>query len=149
MLMRSALFWGITRRRVVIVYRGESWPLKMGPIRCPETSVNSYHTMPRNIPEERRSQFVNLSSSCKMSRYRVRELRLQTFYLWINPKALSYIVAMSALEHTSVLSMLASDWSVLDRCDWGWMQSLSLSLTGWLCVWANDPVGCGVFAKDS
>jgi hypothetical protein len=28
----------------------------MGPTRCPETSVNSYHTTPRNIPEERRSQ---------------------------------------------------------------------------------------------
>jgi hypothetical protein len=27
----------------------------MGPIRCPETSVNDYHTTPRNIPEERRS----------------------------------------------------------------------------------------------
>jgi hypothetical protein len=27
----------------------------MGPLRCPETSVNSYHTTPRNIPEELRS----------------------------------------------------------------------------------------------
>jgi hypothetical protein len=31
-----------------------SWPVKMGPIRCPETSLNNYHTTPRNIPEERR-----------------------------------------------------------------------------------------------
>jgi hypothetical protein len=29
-----------------------SWPLKMGPIRCPETSVNDYHSTLRNIPEE-------------------------------------------------------------------------------------------------
>jgi hypothetical protein len=29
--------------------------VNMGPRRCPETSVNSYHTTPRNIPEERRS----------------------------------------------------------------------------------------------
>jgi hypothetical protein len=29
-------------------------PLKMGPIRCPETSVNNYHMTPRNIPEDRR-----------------------------------------------------------------------------------------------
>jgi hypothetical protein len=29
--------------------------VKMGPILCPETSVNNYHTTPRNIPEERRS----------------------------------------------------------------------------------------------
>jgi hypothetical protein len=27
----------------------------MGQIRCPETSVNNYHTTARNIPEERRS----------------------------------------------------------------------------------------------
>jgi hypothetical protein len=32
-------------------------PVKMGPIRCPETSVNYYHTTPRNTPEERRFQF--------------------------------------------------------------------------------------------
>jgi hypothetical protein len=31
----------------------DSWPLKMGPIRCPETSVNNYHTTLRNITEER------------------------------------------------------------------------------------------------
>jgi hypothetical protein len=33
----------------------DSLPVKMGSIRCPETSVNSCHTTPRNIPEERRS----------------------------------------------------------------------------------------------
>ena len=32
----------------------------MGPICCPEMSVNSYHTMLLNIPEERRSQFIML-----------------------------------------------------------------------------------------
>jgi hypothetical protein len=30
----------------------------MGPMRCPETSINNYHTTPRNIPEERRSSFI-------------------------------------------------------------------------------------------
>jgi hypothetical protein len=34
----------------------DSWPVK-GPIRCPETPVNNYHTTPRNIPEERRSNY--------------------------------------------------------------------------------------------
>jgi hypothetical protein len=34
------------------------WHVKMGLIRCPETSVNSFHTTPRNIPEERRSQLI-------------------------------------------------------------------------------------------
>jgi hypothetical protein len=76
MLMMSPLLWGITQRRVVFLYRrfgttyrshlqGQrssrrvtkswtSWPFKMGPIRCPETSVKDYHSKLRNIPEERR-----------------------------------------------------------------------------------------------
>jgi hypothetical protein len=28
--------------------------VKMGPIRCPETSVNNYHTTPCNYPEDHR-----------------------------------------------------------------------------------------------
>ena len=67
---KYAVFWGIMLRRVVIVYRRfgttyrshiqgstswTSWPLKMGPIRRPETSVKDYHSTLRNIPEERRS----------------------------------------------------------------------------------------------
>jgi hypothetical protein len=47
-IVKSAVFWGITRRRVVIVYR-----------RCPETSVNNYHTTPRNTPEDR--NFINIA----------------------------------------------------------------------------------------
>ena len=35
---------------------GTSWPLQMGPLRCPETSVKDCHSTLRNIPEERRSQ---------------------------------------------------------------------------------------------
>jgi hypothetical protein len=69
MLMKSAVFWGIMQCRVVIVYRrfgtmyrsssselsySDSWPVRMGPVRCPETSVNNYHTTPRNTPEDRR-----------------------------------------------------------------------------------------------
>jgi hypothetical protein len=30
----------------------------MGPTRCPESSVNNYHTTTRNIPEERKSQKI-------------------------------------------------------------------------------------------
>ena len=66
--MRSALFWDITRRRMLFtdvsgqrigpIFTGKKSE-KMKPIRCPETSVNSYHTTPRNIPEERR--FYELS----------------------------------------------------------------------------------------
>jgi hypothetical protein len=32
----------------------ESWPVKMGPTRCPETSVNNYHTTPCNYPKDHR-----------------------------------------------------------------------------------------------
>jgi hypothetical protein len=32
------------------------WPLKIGLIGCPETSVRNYHYTLRNIPEEIRSQ---------------------------------------------------------------------------------------------
>jgi hypothetical protein len=40
-------------------------PLKMGPIRYPETSVNDCHTTLRNTPEQRRSQVTNcLSHRC-------------------------------------------------------------------------------------
>jgi hypothetical protein len=77
MLMRSVLFWALTQRRVVILYRRfgttyrshlkgsrspmkllrwTSWPLKIGPIRCPEASVKDYHSTLRNTPEERRPQ---------------------------------------------------------------------------------------------
>jgi hypothetical protein len=67
---------GITQRWVVVLYRRfgsnyrshlkeskspkrklSSWtsrPLKMGPIGYPETSVQSYHSTLRNIPDERR-----------------------------------------------------------------------------------------------
>jgi hypothetical protein len=36
-------------------YPWNALPLKMGPIRCPETSVPNYHSMLRKILEERRS----------------------------------------------------------------------------------------------
>jgi hypothetical protein len=77
MMTRSALFWDITQRQVVILYRrfgttyrspfkGQeakeentswiSWQLKMWPIRCPVTSVEDYHLTLHNIPEQGRSQ---------------------------------------------------------------------------------------------
>jgi hypothetical protein len=36
--------------------------VKMGPICCPETSVNDYRTTPRNIPEERRFHVTVIAS---------------------------------------------------------------------------------------
>jgi hypothetical protein len=67
LFLRPAIFWAVMHRRVVILYRrfgttfrskdaGQlhwtSWLLKMGPIRCPETSVKDYHSTLRNIAEE-------------------------------------------------------------------------------------------------
>jgi hypothetical protein len=64
--IRSVLFWDITQRWVVVLYqrfgttcrvhrRGSTEPVIMGPIGCPETSVQNYHSTLCNIPEERRS----------------------------------------------------------------------------------------------
>jgi len=57
--MRSALFWNITQRVVLISY----WRFRttyrshlQGPIGCPETSVRNYGSALPNIPEQRRSQ---------------------------------------------------------------------------------------------
>jgi hypothetical protein len=65
-----ALFWDITRRRVVIVYRrfgtmhlSHLDPCRLEPIRCPETSVNNYLTTPRNISEERVSNLMCVYNS--------------------------------------------------------------------------------------
>jgi len=46
-VVATALLWVITQRVV------DSWPLKMGPIGCPETSGRYYHYPLRNNPEKR------------------------------------------------------------------------------------------------
>ena len=66
--VRTALFWAITQRIVVIPYRRfettyrshlqgsknqDYCPMKMGIMGCPETSVMNYHYTLRNSPEER------------------------------------------------------------------------------------------------
>jgi hypothetical protein len=75
--LRSALFWDITQRMVVIPcwrfgrtgwykLQGsgnsrflDSWPLKMGPIGYPETSVRNYHHTLRNNQEECKSHLLH------------------------------------------------------------------------------------------
>jgi hypothetical protein len=41
------------------IFKGQDWPLKMGPIGCPETSVRNHHYSLRNDPEERRSRLLH------------------------------------------------------------------------------------------
>jgi hypothetical protein len=67
--MISALFCDVTQRGVVVIYRRfrttflsylQRWRSprpKMGPIVCPETSVQNYHSTLRNIPEELKMSF--------------------------------------------------------------------------------------------
>ena len=50
---RSWLFWDIMQR--IFHSSWIYWLSKIGPIGCPETSVRNYHSVLRNIPEERRS----------------------------------------------------------------------------------------------
>ena len=45
--------FGTTYRSHIQGSRGlDSWPVKMGPIGCHETSVRKYHSILRNIPED-------------------------------------------------------------------------------------------------
>jgi hypothetical protein len=67
--MRNALFWGFTRRWMVIPHRRfrtntstTAWPLKMGLIVCPKTFIRNYHLpclKPQNKDSE--SHFNTLS----------------------------------------------------------------------------------------
>ena len=43
---------------LVMSQESDSWPVRMGPIRCLETSVNNYHTTPCNNPEVHRFYFT-------------------------------------------------------------------------------------------
>ena len=60
--MRLLFFWDVTQR----LLKGQSvrealWtasPLKVGPIVCPETTLDKYQNQLRNIPEERRPQIL-------------------------------------------------------------------------------------------
>jgi hypothetical protein len=64
--MRSALFWDITRRRVVNLWgRFETifGTIFQGPISCPEISVRDYHSTLHNIPEEHRCQWKTCSQA--------------------------------------------------------------------------------------
>ena len=54
--------WMASYEDSVVFLRGQSssWPLKVGPIGCPETSVRNYHSVLCNIPEQRVSLIPQL-----------------------------------------------------------------------------------------
>ena len=79
---RTALFWVMTQRVLVIYYRRfgttyqpklqwsrilSSRPLRTGPIRFSETSVRNYHYSLRNNPEEWSSQVLCILCVCCLS----------------------------------------------------------------------------------
>ena len=49
-------------------------PLKVGRIGCPETSVRSYHCLPRNWPEER-SSYLLLDGNMKLRMHNLLAVR--------------------------------------------------------------------------
>jgi len=51
-----------------VIYSWISWPLKMGPISCPETSITKYQFTLRKVPEKRKS---HVYPSLHMSVYRL------------------------------------------------------------------------------
>jgi hypothetical protein len=71
-IIRTAMFWVIKQTIAVIPYQHfeticrshiqslsqESWPLKMGPIGCPETSAMNYRCSLCNDPKERSSHLL-------------------------------------------------------------------------------------------
>jgi hypothetical protein len=95
---RSALFWGhyaaSCGNRLLTFQDNVSWPMKMGPIRCPKTSVNNYHTTPHNVPKERRSH-QHRGESLK-SRYFVyvwqhNFINILTIFVQTQTKYVSYL----------------------------------------------------------
>jgi hypothetical protein len=51
----------------------DSWPWRIGLMRCPESSVSSYRTTPRNVPEERRSHDFPLQTKLTTSKMRSKQ----------------------------------------------------------------------------
>ena len=88
----TQLYWqlitGISGQPIRPIFKGqERWislPLNVAPIACPVTSIRSYYSTLRNIPEECRSQptLLMLTSVCAMSIV-MRHLRFsQRWYSW-------------------------------------------------------------------
>jgi hypothetical protein len=107
---RSALFLGSTQRIMVIpcrrfgrnTYRSHlqeswtlSWPLKMEPVECPETSTRNYHHALRNDPEER-SSYLLLGGSLKWGK------RVLVPYKW----SLHFIPGYSKTQRRELLTTL-------------------------------------------
>jgi hypothetical protein len=96
-MLKSAVLWGVTRRRVAIVYRrcGTTYwshphgsRVRVGkkasqPIRYPETSVNNYYMTPRNTPEDRSFHKHLISNMlCKGVHLVYQKIKRNKFLSW-------------------------------------------------------------------
>jgi hypothetical protein len=147
----SALFWDISKLRVAIIYRrfGTKYrshlqgsrsprrPLKMGSIRCPETSVKNYHSTLCNIPEERRSHQGGGGSL----KSRLQILCPDFSYSCLNPffsYALSQLYTQSGLTHQGGTPLQAFGMRVfillLLTYRWPYMPSVCFQFLCGCCV---------------
>jgi hypothetical protein len=94
--MISALFWVITQRIVIILYR------RYGPVGCPETSVRNYHYSLRNGPEE--SSYNNLNMSVAGIPRQETETGAQNF-----GSALKMIMGLTVPD---IIKICPRDWGV-------------------------------------
>jgi hypothetical protein len=91
-----------------------SWPLKMGTICCPETSVRNYHHTLRNFPEERRSHLLrggspqsNNCSYCQFGRhfnYRVRKIKGELGSKYHDSHAIQLLRKTNSIHQNSSLA---------------------------------------------
>jgi hypothetical protein len=127
--MRSALFCNITQCWVIVPYRRFGkiyrfhlkgsrlfswtfWPLKIGPIGCPETSVQNYRSTPRNNPEERGSHLHRGGSLKSRNVQNVRNSSSTpqcTFTFWFTVKHIDNF----AFQRSSLITRMQFETLVL------------------------------------
>jgi hypothetical protein len=93
----------------------DSWPLKMGPIHCPEMQVNNYHTLLHNAPEEHRSH-QHCSGSLKL-RFVVTSLTVIEHYSKTTKQ-----IWLQHILNTSCFWKTTADWEAWGT--WGVLKIL-------------------------
>ena len=99
----------------------DSWPLKIGPIGCPETSVWNYHYSLRNNPEERSSHLLRGGSLITQR----RRVAVYTFRQLYNETDFS----LTKIEVLSMKQCMPSMWPTF-ICNLAIPQPPTLSMTG-------------------
>ena len=136
---RSALIRNVTQRAVAIPSSSssflsclDSWPLKMGPIGCPETSVRNCHFTLRDSPEQRRShlfrggslkshtiQFIHVLKYCYMFRHRSAILREKCYVYHLFLLVTPCVWKLGAETRRSILPLIYESYLVM--CVFWWI----------------------------